>query len=125
MKLSRIIDGRFHMALARLSAQPVPLKIAFKLKGIVAKVNEEMKKYEEVRSAALQKLGTKGEDGKLVVNEQNNVQMSEEAMKQFATELNELGSTDIELPTVTLAELGDKTNLTAEDAMSLDGVIVE
>ena len=125
MKLARLIDERLHAALGKLSGESLPLKTLFKLKGIIKTAREEYSKYEEVRREALQRHGDKAEDGSLKTNEQNNVQFSEEGMKAFIAEINELANMEVELPTLTVAELGDKVQLTFEELESLEGIIVE
>lgn len=125
MKLARLTDSRFHAALMKLSTQPVPLRVAFKLKGISAKVQEELKKFEECRQSALEKYGKKDAEGKLALRPDNTVDFETDQLQLFAAELNELGQTDLDFPLVTLAELGDKAELTAEEVAVLDGLIVE
>jgi len=126
MKLIRIVDNRFHAALNKLQTQPLPLRVAFKLKGIVSKVNEEFKKYDEVRQSALEKYGNKGEDGKLVVNPDKSIPLSKENMELFAKEMNDLTqNTVLEVGTLSVADLGEKIQLTAEEVGVLDGVLVE
>lgn len=125
MKLARIADDRFHLAVAKLSTEPLPLRTAFKLKGISKAVREEYSKYEEVRQGSLKKYGLKNEDGSLKTDERQNVLFDAEGMKAFTTELAELTSIDIQLPTVKISELGDKVNLTLAEVELLDGVIVE
>lgn len=125
MKLARLTDARFHAALSKLSAQPMPLRVAFKLKGIQAKVHEENRKLEECRQSALQKYGDKTEDGKLSLKDDNTVNFTKENIEAFVKEMNELGQTELELGTVTLAELGDKAELTVDDVVALDGLLIE
>lgn len=125
MKLVRLTDSRFHVALAKLAAQPMPLRAAFKLKGINAKVKDEAQKFEEVRQSALERYGKKGEDGKLALNEDQTVQFEPGQLQAFAKELSELGDTEVEVGTLSLAELGEKVILSTDDVMSLEGILVE
>ena len=125
MKLARLTDQRFHATLRKLSAAPMPLRIAFKLKGVIAKVDEELRKFEEVRTGALAKFGKKDADGKLITKPDNTVEFEDGMLQEFAAELNDLGQTDIDLPTVKVAELGDKVELTVDELNLLDGVLVE
>lgn len=125
MKLARLIDERLHAALTKLSSEPLPLRTAFKLKGITKVAREEFAKYEEVRKEALQRHGQKNEDGSLKVNEHNNVMFDEGGIKAFAAELNELTLLDVEIGSIKIDELGDKIVLTAEDLEHLEGIIVE
>ena len=124
MKLGTIIDSRFHEALNKLSQQPLPLKTAFKLKGISKAVRDEYAKYEEVRQLALQKHGLKNDDGSLQLDDTNNVKFSAEGMKEFVAELGELTAMDVSLPSVKVSELGN-ISVTLSDVELLDGVVVD
>jgi len=125
MKLAKLIDQRLHATLQKLSSEPLPLRTAFKLKGIIKITREEFDKYEEVRKEALQRHGQKNEDGSLKVNDAGSVIFSDDGIKAFVAELNDLALVDINLPTIGLAELGEKISLSVEDLDLLDGIIVE
>ena len=125
MKLARLTDARLHAVLRKLSAAPLPLRVAFKLKGISAKIDEEVKKFEAVRMEALEKAGKKDEAGKVVVKPDGNVDMDPDKLKEFIAQLNELGATEVELPTVKVDDLGDKVQLSVDDLSLLDGILVE
>lgn len=125
MKLGRIVDERFHTALAKLSTEPLPLKTAFKIKGISKSVRDEYAKYEECRQAALKNHGLKKEDGELDLDEKNNVKFDQDGMMAFAKDMSDLTSLDLDIPTVKLSELGDKLALTALELELLDGILVE
>lgn len=125
MKLARLTDARFHAALRKLSAQPMPLRVAFKLKGVTARVDQELKKFEECRQAALDKFGKKDAEGKMVTKEDNTVEFEPGQLQAFAAELNELGQEDLDVGSVSLKDLGDKCELTVEEVTVLDGLIVE
>jgi len=125
MKLARLTDARFHAALRKLSAQPLPLRIAFKLKGVQVKVDEELKKFEECRQGALEKLGKKDADGKLMTKPDGAVEFEQDQLKLFAAELNDLGAMDVEIPSVKLDDLGTKIELSVDELSLLDGIVVE
>lgn len=124
MILARIVDNRFHEALNKLALAPLPLKTAFKLKGISKVVREEYAKYEEVRQAALKNHGEKNEDGSLKLDETGNVKFSQDGMIAFAKDMGELTALEINLPGVKVSELGN-INLTLADLEQLDGIVVE
>lgn len=124
MKLLRVVDEKLHAALQKLSNEQLPLKTAFKLKGINKLIKDEFAKYDEVRKEALQKHGLKNEDGSLKTDEKNNVKFDQDGMKGFIEELNELSNMEVEIPTISLSELGS-VNLTAAQLEALDGVVVE
>ena len=123
MKLSKLTDPQFQVALRKLASQELPLKGAFAIKGIVKKANEELVKYDEVRNEALQRLGTKNEDGSLSKNESGSVDLSEENMQLFVKELGEMLSMEIHIGSLKASDLGDKINLSANDLMALDVLI--
>lgn len=125
MKLARLVDERLHSTLQKLSKESLPLKTAFRLKGIIKLVNEEFNKYDEVRKEALQRHGDKDEAGNLKTDEQGNVKLSKEGMHNFLSELSELTSMDIDCPTIKISELGDNICLTQQDVDMLDGIVVE
>ena len=125
MKLGQLNDVRFHAALSKLIEQPLPLRAAFKLKGISAKVQDELRKFDEVRQAALKQYGNKDENGELLTNEDNTVKFEKENLELFAKELNELSLTEVDVGTISVSELGDKLTVTADDLMALDGVVIE
>jgi hypothetical protein len=125
MELNKIVDPQFQGILRKLAGQELPLRSAFTLKGIISNVNGELKKYDEVRGEALQRLGEKGEDGKVLINENGSVKLSEESMKSFVQEMNSLLTTNISVGHITAKDLGDKCSLSASDLLTLDDLIKE
>ncbi len=125
MKLVRLTDARLHTALQRLGAASVPLRVAFKLKGIQSRVEEELKKFEQCRQEALIKFGKKDGEGRLLTKPDGAVEFDPEQMQLFVSELNELGETEVSVPTLNVIELGDKVELSANDLFVLEGILVE
>ena len=104
--------------------QPLPLKTAFKLKGFVKKIDEELLKYEDVRKDILIRHGMKNPNGTVAIKN-GTVQFEGDGMKNFIKDINELTSIDIELGTISLKEIGDDIRLTTEDLTALDGFLVD
>jgi hypothetical protein len=125
MKLSKLVDPQYQAILRKLSSQEVPLRTAFKLRGIIKTASDELSKYDEVRGEALKRLGDKKEDGSLEVDAQGTVKLNEDNMKVFVAQLNELLDSDVNIGNLKLNELGDKASLTANELLVLDGFIVE
>jgi len=125
MKLSKLVDPQYQAILRKLGAQEIPLKTAFKLRGIIKVGNDELAKYEEVRGEALKRLGDKKEDGSLDIDEKGTVNLSGDNKQKFIDELNALLNTDISVGTIRLDELGDKVSLTTQDLLILDDLIVD
>lgn len=123
MKLGTLVNANFQSALSKLTKSNVPLKTAFILKGALEKVQKELEKYEECRKEALDRLGDKDEEGNLATDENNQIKFSEENLKTFYEEMNELLKTEMDIPTVTVDQLGDKCEITAEELMALGEMI--
>lgn len=125
MKLSKLVDPQFKTVLTKLASLDIPLRTAFKLRGIIKTNNDELAKFEEVRSEALKRFGDKKEDGTLNADDKGNIHLSEENMKQFVAELNALLVLDVSIGTIKVDELGDKTALTAQELIILDDLITD
>lgn len=122
MKLEKIVDKKFQKALNNLLQQNVPLKTAFKLRGLNNRVKEEIEKYEHCRHSALNKYGRKDANGKLEIVGKA-VQFETDGMDKFLRELGELGSVDVDVGHINIADLGDDVALSVEDLEALDPVI--
>lgn len=126
MKLARLIDSGFQNSVRTLMKQPLPLKAAYKLRGVVKKAEAELTQYEEMRKEALQKYGKKKEDGTLDTTETNNVQFeTQETLQVFLKDIGDLTNVDVDMPAITLTELGADIRLSTEDLMNLEGLIVD
>jgi len=125
MKLGKLVDPQYQAVLRKLASQEIPLRTAFKLRGIIKTGNDEFAKYEEVRADALKRFGKRKEDGSLDADEKGTVALSEENMTQFVAELNALLSTDVDVGTIKISELGEKASLTAQELTILDDLITE
>ena len=115
MKLSNLVDPRVKEAIIKLNKSQIPLKAAFKLKGIIGIFNAEYKKYEDVRSATVLKYGKKKEDGSLDSDENGNVTLEGENAQLFVSEINDLLIVEIEFPKISLSELGDGVSISSEE----------
>jgi hypothetical protein len=125
MKLRRLVDPQFQVALRKLAAQEVGLRSAFKLKGTLKRVTEALTTYDEVRSEALKRLGKTKEDGTLDVDATGNVQLESENLEAFTKEMNTLLDTDVEIGTLRGAELGDRVTLSTSELLSLEDLVTE
>ncbi len=123
MKLARIVDPRFQSAFKKLMGEQLPLKTAFKMKGIYARIQTEADRYEETRQAALGRFGNKKEDGTLDVDANSQVKISDANVELFVKELNELMSLDVEIGAVSIDELGNNVSITPEELILLDDVV--
>lgn len=125
MKLSKLIDPRFKGILQKLSEQKLPLKTAFKLKGIIVKANEEFAKYDDLRLESLKKYSLKDDQGNMVLDSDGNATLLADVSQEFVKELNELTSLDLDLGSMKVSELGNNLNLSVEELLILDGIILD
>lgn len=127
VKLAQLINPDFQQALGLLAQKEIPLRTSFKLKGVIKRLGDEVKTYNEVRTDLLNKFGEKEEDGTtLKVNkETNNVEFTGDNLKLFGSAMNELLQMEVDIGSVKLEELGDKMSLSTNHASLLDGVLVE
>lgn len=123
MKLSRLIDPKFKASLTLLNSQKLPLKAAFKLKTIIKKIDEEYAKYDEVRLAALNQYGKKKDDGTLDLDQDGNVPLEGDNAQAFVKELADLVNLEVEIPSLSVSELGDSITISSDELMLLDFLV--
>jgi hypothetical protein len=105
-------------------ARKLPAKTSFKLKTSVKKMLEALEKYNTTREEALQKHGKKNAEGELEMAGDGNVQFSQDGMRAFINEMTELNNLDVEIPTLSIDELDGVVDLSVDDLILLDGLIV-
>ncbi len=125
MILARLLDKDLQETLTDLRVQKIPAKAAFVLKGIQKRIEEELVKYEEVRKELLLRYGKKNEDGTLAMDDNNSVLFAEEGRNDFIKEYNDLVNTHIDVGTLSISLLGDRVELSGDQMMHLDGILVE
>lgn len=125
VKLATIVNPKFQETLLKLSRSKVPLRTAFKLKGMIKVAQVEFEKYEDCRKEAIQKYGAKDEEGNLAVDEKGQVRLEGENLQSFAKELSELTNMVIQMDTLCIDELGEDCELTAEEFMHLDDLVCD
>ncbi len=126
MQLSTLTSPAFRAAMAALLQQPLPLRVAFKLKRYVREVEPETLNYVELHQTFTQKYGLRNELGELVVTD-GVVKLDPAQEHDWRPELDELLSleSDIEIPRLCLAELGDSVKLSTEHLILLEQIISE
>lgn len=125
MKLSKLTESNFRIAIQKVSSQDIPLTAAFKLKGIIKRGDEELAKYEDVRKSALERLGDRDENGNIMLDDKGGVKLSTENMQKFAAELSDLLKSEVDIGTMSVADLGNKVTISANDLMALSDIFVE
>lgn len=124
MKLMRLTNKEFLKAFKVVQDQKVPVRTAYKLIDIARKIQEENDKYDKIRQTLLTKYGTKREDGSLDTNEKGNVNFTQENLRKFMGELNELLEVEVEVGTLKLDDLGD-IQLTTQELLELEELLAK
>lgn len=124
MKLAILINQNFRNGVVALAKQKLPLRTGFKLKGIIKRINEEYQRYEDCRIEAVKRFADKDEAGEPMFDENGNAKISQENLELFVKEIQELANTEVEVPTLTLEELGTDASLTVEEIMNLEGLVL-
>ncbi len=125
VKLGVVASPGFSAALRKMVEGNLPVRTAFKLKGVIKCVNDELAKYEEVRTSLLKKYGKKKEGGELELGDNNQVQFEPDQMQAFVKEFDELLATEVELPTIAVSELGEKLEISTSDLMAVESIVTE
>jgi hypothetical protein len=126
MKLGQLSHPNFNSGLVKLTKSNLPIKTAYKLKKLVEKHDQEIKKYEDLKRDLMVKYAKKNEEGKVAVDDKGNVSFDREEFNSYAQELNELHSIELEFSTIEESDLGnalDTLNLTVEEVFALEPVL--
>ena len=123
MKLRQIVDEKFKKTVGKLLDQDMPLKSTLVLKGVVELLNTTIENYETERQALLNQYGQKDADGKLAVGENRHVLFDTDNLLAYSKAYNELCEKEVDVPTLTAKELGDKVALSHSDLLNLGGLV--
>lgn len=130
MKIASVLDDRFKTGMAKLASANIPMKSAFKLKGILNTINAELSKYNEVRLEAMKKYVKITEKGDMETDDKGNaIFKSEDDKLAFVKEHFDLISVDFEVKKIKLDELGNLdtvgVNITLEELQKLEETVLE
>lgn len=125
MKLAKAVSPKFKELMGKLINAEVPMKTALKIKKISEKIEGYLTAYEVSRLETIKKYAVLDENGEPKADDNNNaIFSSQEARIEFAKELSEIVSADIEIEKVTIEELGDSIVLSTADLIALEDVIL-
>jgi hypothetical protein len=126
MKLAMLSNPLFIPTVEKLlKSQGLKVKTAFNLKKLAKRVEAEMQSYEEVKKGIFDQFGEKDETGTLKPREDGRVYLDETLKDQWVVALQNLQDIDADVGSVSLADLDGVSNLTVEDLVVLDGIVVE
>ena len=124
MKLKQILDPKFQEALRNLSAQPLPLTAAFKLKSIKAIIYQEYDKYKQCHQEALIRLADKDAAGQpLMESDGCTVKMSTANKDLLLKELSKLMEIDVVINRISVEEFGG-IMISVDNLESLDPIFI-
>lgn len=122
MKMHQLMDERLVLALAKLLAHPVPLKTAFKLKDMWAKIQTERSRFEDLRNGALEQYGTREENGRLSTDDAGTVRFTPEGLQAFISEMNKWGDLEVDVGSISIDEL-EGIILSTNDVIAMDTLL--
>ena len=120
--MHKIVNPEFSIAYRKLMEADLPIKTAYKLKKMTASITDEQRRYDELRKQLLEKLGEKDDKGELKI--ENGIVMLGENEEAYVTEHQELLDIDLELPVISVSDLGD-AKISVTDLMILDDIVSE
>lgn len=118
MKITLAEIKALEPSLAKIFDKDLNITVAYRLSSLLAKLAEEMKRFEENRVKLVKKHGTQKEDTV-------QFEVPPEKTKEFYEELNALLQIEVKIDfePIPLKDLGDIT-LSATDVMKLDGKVI-
>ena len=107
-------------ALRKISQANVNAKTAFQIAKILGVIDIELKQLDKIRYALFEKYSQHDENGKIQLDENDNVVVSKDNVEAFTKEFNELMATEVSLNINSLdVELISEINLTPTEAGSI------
>lgn len=107
-------------ALRKISQASVSAKTAFQIAKILGIIDAELKQLDKIRYALFEKYSQHDENGKIQLDENDNVVVSKDNVEAFTKEFNELMATEVTLNIDSLdIELISGINLTPTEAGSI------
>ncbi|GAB6170092.1 hypothetical protein JCM1393_25520 [Clostridium carnis] len=90
MKLSnkQLVDSV--VVLNRLTGMNLNIKVSYAVARNIAKIDKEVKVYNDERAKLLEKYCVKDEEGKLKINEQGDLNIKEECLEDWNKDINQL-----------------------------------
>jgi len=125
MKLAQLTDPATKAALEKVKDGSLPVLTAWKVKNLLIKFNEEVKKYEEFRGELVRKHSQKDESGQPQLDQNNTINVAEGNLQEFFKDLQEVLNQEVDIGSLKLSELGTKLELSADDLLKLDSLIKE
>lgn len=95
MTIQQMIDSV--PALREINEKKMPAKTAYQFAKIIREIENELKNFQEARNKLIERFGKKDESGKLIEDEDGNVEIFAGKSEAFKKEADELMSTKIQI----------------------------
>lgn len=83
--------------LGALTQKQLPIKVSYALAKNISKIEVELKIYNDERQKLIDKYSIKDEDGKIVIDENNQLKISEEHLEAWNKDINELLEIEVDI----------------------------
>ncbi len=128
MKLTNrkiVTDANF---LGALTQKQLPIRVSYSIAKNVAKIESELKVYNNEREKLIDKYCVKDEEGKNIIDENNQLKISDEHLDNWNKDINELLDieVDIDIHKFNVNDLlNSNCEMTASELMLIDYMIEE
>lgn len=126
MKLTNIQLLNNEMGLGEIARKELPVRVSYALSKNISKVAKELEIYNEERQKLIEKYCTKDENGKSIIDKNNQLKIQDKFLEDWNNDIKELQAIEIEIDihTFKLDELHGY-NMTATELMAIDYMIEE
>lgn len=125
--VGKLSSGPVKDGMKELIAAKLVASVSWKVKTLTNRLNEELKKYQELRKEILDRHAKKGEDGKVAPDEKGNYQFDPAEIEALNKELNDLAAIEVEFDPIRVSELKDRdgkeADLSAELLLNLGDLV--
>ena len=97
MKLSNERILRDIPSLIEISKKQLPIKVSYAIAKNIAKIESEINVYNKEREKLIEKYAVKDEQGKTIVDENNQIRIQEEHIEDWSRDIKELLSIENEV----------------------------
>lgn len=120
MKLGKLATTKFETSFAKLLRNKIPVKVSFKLRGIAGVIKNEVEKYNETLNALIEEHALKNESGQ-ILSENGGIKLDPSQIKEYYLKVKELNNLLVEIPEISVNELGwENIDLVTEDYIELE-----
>lgn len=84
-------------SLAVISQKQLPIKVSYAISKNIKKLEKELKIYNEERQKLIDKYCVKDDEGKNLIDENNNLKIADEHLEDWNKEINELMDIEVDI----------------------------